>query len=118
MVHSFVAWYADESAFAAVWEEVCHIDEEVAELRRDLGRLFTESVQRQLVKGGRNGNLRPFTPAAADLVARALTGMVDRFCYVTYVFDPPADGPPTPEEAAHLLTDLWASAVGLDVGPG
>ena len=39
--------------------------------------------------------------------------MVDRCCYVTYVFDPPQDGPPPPQESAHMLTELWASAVGL-----
>ncbi|MDQ1373839.1 MAG: hypothetical protein QOJ09_1177 [Actinomycetota bacterium] len=114
MVHSFVAWYADQAPFAKVWEEVCHVDADVAELRRDVGRVFTDSVQRQLVKGARDGHLRPFTPASADLAARALTGMVDRFCYVTYVFDPPEGGAPPPEEAARLLTDLWAAAVGLD----
>jgi AcrR family transcriptional regulator len=114
MVHSFVAWYAEQAPFAKVWEEVCQVDEGVAELRRDLGRVFTDSVQRQLVKGARSGQLRRFTPADADLAARALTGMVDRFCYVTYVFDPPTAGPPPPEDAARLLTGLWARAVGLD----
>src|SRR4029077_5394250 len=39
--------------------------------------------------------------------------MVDRYCYVIYVFDPPVDGPPTPEDSAHLLTERWASAAGL-----
>jgi hypothetical protein len=39
--------------------------------------------------------------------------MVDRYCYVIYVFDPPEDGPPSAEESARLLTELWASAVGL-----
>jgi hypothetical protein len=39
--------------------------------------------------------------------------MVDRFCYVTYVFDPPETGPPEPEEAASLLAQLWANAICL-----
>jgi hypothetical protein len=43
----------------------------------------------------------------------ALSGMVDRYCYVTYVFDPPEAGPPPAAESADLLTRLWASAVGL-----
>ena len=114
MVHGFVAWYAEEAAFAKVWEEVCHVDAAVAELRRDVGRMFTDSVERQLVRASRSGHTRKFSSGEADLAARALTGMVDRFCYVTYVFDPPPGGPPDPAHAATLLTDLWAAAVGLE----
>lgn len=114
MIERFVAWYAEEAPFAKVWEEVCHIDETVAELRREVGRMFTGAVERQLVRASRAGNTRKFTAAEADLAARALTGMVDRFCYVTYVFDPPAAGAPEPAAAARLLTDLWAAAIRLD----
>jgi AcrR family transcriptional regulator len=113
-VHSFVAWYAEEAAFAKVWEEVCHVDEAVAQLRRDVGRMFTNAVERQLVRASRAGHTRKFTAPEADLAARALTGMVDRFCYVTYVFDPPDGGPPDSATASRLLTDLWADAVGLE----
>lgn len=114
MIERFVAWYAEEAPFAKVWEEVCHIDETVAELRREVGRMFTGAVERQLLRASRAGNARRFTATEADLAARALTGMVDRFCYVTYVFDPPAAGPPEPAAAARLLTDLWAAAIHLD----
>src|SRR5688500_372059 len=107
VVHSFVQWYAEEAALAKVWEEVSHIDERGAELRRDLGRMFTETVQHQLVAGVEAG-LVDMDAGDADLAARALTGMVDRFCYVTYVFDPPKDGAPMPEDAARVLTDLWS----------
>ena len=113
-VHGFVAWYAEEAAFAKVWEEVCHVDPAVADLRREVGRMFTGAVERQLVRASRSGHTRKFSAAEADLAARALAGMVDRFCYVTYVFDPPAAGPPDPADAAALLPDLWASAVRLD----
>jgi AcrR family transcriptional regulator len=113
VLHQFVSWYAEEAAFAKVWEEVCHVDEAMADLRRDLGRMFTESVERQLVRAAKAGVIAPLTPKAAALAARALTGMADRFCYVTYVFDPPAGGPPTPEAASRVLTDLWAAAMGL-----
>ena len=115
VVHSFVSWYAEEAAFAKVWEEVCHVDENVAELRRDVGRLFTEGVERQLLRASKAGVVRPFTPRTAALAARALTGMVDRFCYVTYVFDPPEGGPPSPDVASRTLTDLWAAAIGMPV---
>ena len=115
VVHSFVSWYAEEAAFAEVWEEVCHVDEDVAELRRDLARVFVESVEHQLLRASKAGVVRQFSPKTATLAARALTGMVDRFCYVTYVFDPPEEGPPSPEVASRTLTDLWAAAIGMPV---
>jgi TetR/AcrR family transcriptional regulator, ethionamide resistance regulator len=113
VVHSFVSGYAEEADFAKVWEEVCHVDDHVAELRRDLGRVFTEAVEHALLRASRAGVIRSFTPRTAELAARALTGMVDRFCYVTFVFDPPAGDAPTPEAAARVLTDLWSAAIGL-----
>ena len=48
----------------------------------------------------------------ARQVASALTAMVDRYCYLTYVFDTPAKVP-SPDDTAELLTALWADAVGL-----
>jgi AcrR family transcriptional regulator len=111
VIGNFVSSYAAWSAMAGVWEEVSHIDEELAELRRTIGRAFTGSVERELRRARRAGTL----DAALDpaLTARALTGMVDRYCYVTYVFDPPTDGPPSPAKSAAVLSHLWAAAVGL-----
>ena len=111
VLHNFVAFYADQAAMSRVWEEVCHLDDDLADLRRTLSRVFTAVVARELRQAGRAGVLRG--DLDPDLAAVALAGMVDRFCYVTYVFDPPGEGPPAPEEAADLLTELWASAVGL-----
>jgi AcrR family transcriptional regulator len=112
LIHAFVSAYADGAAFSRLWEEVSHIDSELAELRRDLARLMTETVERELIRGGSDGHCRTFTRAEAKLVARALAGMVDRFCYVSYVFDP-ADSPPSVDESSRVLTDLWADAIGL-----
>jgi AcrR family transcriptional regulator len=110
-IGNFVETYATWSAMAGVWEEVSHIDDELGELRRSIGRGFTESVERELERAQRAGKLDiDLDPA---LVARALTGMVDRYCYVTYVFDPPESGPPTPAESASVLAHLWARAIGI-----
>lgn len=114
VIESFVSAYLEAGALTRVWEEVCHTEPELAELRRDLGRVLTEPVERELLRGGENGWLRPFTPREARLAAVALTGMVDRYCYVTYVFDPPQDGAPSVQESARLLTDLWSAAVGFE----
>ncbi|MEY2478973.1 MAG: hypothetical protein QOG87_4288 [Actinomycetota bacterium] len=111
VIGNFVSSYAAWAAMAGVWEEVSHVDDELAELRRSLGRIFTGSVERELRRARRAGDLDPALDPA--LTARALTGMVDRYCYVTYVFDPPADGPPDPAKSAAVLSHLWAAAIGL-----
>ena len=111
VIANFVRSYSSWSAMAGVWEEVSHVDDELADLRRSLGRMFTQSVERELRRASRSGDLDPDLDPA--LTARALTGMVDRFCYVTYVFDPPADGPPSPAAAAAVLSRLWAGALNL-----
>ena len=108
---NFVSFYATWSDMAGVWEEVSHVDEELAELRRTMGRGFTGSVERELERARRAGELDEALDPA--ITARALTGMVDRYCYVTYVFDPPEGGPPSPAESAAVLARLWTAAVGL-----
>ena len=41
---NFVRFYATWSAMAGVWEEVSHVDEDLADLRRRLARAFTDPV--------------------------------------------------------------------------
>ena len=113
IVSGFVSWYAENADFSGVWEEVCHVDAEMAEVRRDMGRLIADAARDELMRGVVLGRVRPMDASEAALAARALTGMIDRFCYVTYVFDPPDDGPPDPDEAARVLTELWVGAIGL-----
>jgi AcrR family transcriptional regulator len=107
---NFVTGYAQAAPMAAVWEEVTHIEPDLAELRRALGQLLTMSVERSLRQAADAGLIEPGLDP--ELTAVALAGMVDRYCYVTYVFDPPAV-PPTPAESAAVLTRLWSAAVGL-----
>jgi hypothetical protein len=45
--------------------------------------------------------------------ARALTAMVDRYCYLAYVFDPPEGGQLPADDVIDLHTTLWADAIGL-----
>ena len=115
VLSNFVANYAEVAALAGVWEEVTHVDPELAELRRRMARVFTGAVERELRRAARaqlvRGDLDP------ALAAVALTGMADRFCYVTYCFDPPDGDPPAPEAAARVLADLWAAAIGLRSAP-
>lgn len=111
MILNFVDAYVEGAAMARVWEEVSHIDPELAKLRRDLTRAFASAVTEELARARASGLLT--LDADAELTARALTGMVDRFCYTTYVLDPPAGGAPQAPDAAGLLARLWAGAIGL-----
>jgi AcrR family transcriptional regulator len=110
VIAAFVRLYAATAPFQAAWEEVTHVEPEMADLRRESTRLFTEAVSGAIRKGQRAKIIRRDVDAAA--AALALTAMADRYCYLTYVFDPPAKLP-SPEETADLLTALWADAVGL-----
>ena len=111
VLYNFVAAYAEYAELSGIWEEVAHIDDDLAALRRNLGRIFTGTVERELRRAQRSGLVRDDVDAA--LAARALTGMADRYCYVSYVFDPPAGGPPSAEESADVLAKLWSDAIGL-----
>jgi AcrR family transcriptional regulator len=112
MLGNFIAGYAETAPLAAVWEEVAHVEPELADLRREIGRKFTDAVTRELRRAMKAGLVRDdLDPAVAS---RALTAMADRFCFVTYVFDPD-DRPTAPTEAARELALLWANAIGLRV---
>lgn len=112
MLANFITGYAETASLASVWEEVMHVEPELADLRRRLGRQFTDAVARELKRAKKDGLVRD--DLDPDLSARALTAMADRFCYVTYAFDP-ADEPADPAAAAHELALLWAYAIGLRV---
>lgn len=110
IVHGFVSAYAANAQFQAVWEEVSHIDPGLAELRRAFTDLYVASFETEIARAGRRGLVRADLDAAAT--ARALTGMVDRYCFQVFVqhTGPTSDVPTT----AAILTDLWAAAIGLD----
>lgn len=108
VLENFVESYVEVGRMARVWEEVTHIDEQMADLRRGLNRAFAGAVETELTRAASMGIARDDVEAAA--AARALTGMVDRYCYETYVFNPPPVIP-SPAASAELLAKLWASAV-------
>jgi AcrR family transcriptional regulator len=110
---NYASGYAEAPQIARVWEEVCHVDDDLAGLRRNLGRVFERTVESELRRAQRAGVIR--VDFDAKTAARALAGMADRYCYVTYVFDPPEEGPPPAEETGRLLATLWLNAIGLEV---
>jgi len=110
LLNDYVEHYRGTAAFQGVWEEATHVDELPANVRRDLSRWLTEGVEHEFRKAKRNGGL----PTEVDpvLLARALTAMVDRYCYLTYVFDPPAEPVPV-ERSVDTLVHVWATSLGM-----
>jgi AcrR family transcriptional regulator len=112
VIHNFVDAYATAGNAAGIWEEASIVEPEMADLRRSVGHRMTVAVERELRRASDAGLCRPFTAREAALAATALAAMVDRFCFVSFVFDPPTS-PAQVDESARLLTELWASAIGL-----
>jgi AcrR family transcriptional regulator len=115
MLGRFVRSYAESAALASLWEEVTFVDPQLAELRRSLTRVFEGSVVVELRRAARAGIIDEAlaTPSAA----RALAAMADRWCYLTFVFDPPRGGVDLDEGVA-LLARLWSGALGLPTAGG
>jgi len=103
---SFVSHYRATAGFQKAWEEVTHVDAELASLRRELVRTFSAGVERALRRGQADGTIRVDLDAAHASVA--LTAMADRTCYLRFVLD--SERHPV-SEVADSLTDLWWNAV-------
>jgi len=107
MVEAWVTHYRATSKFQRVWEEVTHLEGDLAALRRELSRTFTEAVAEALRGGQAGGSVR--ADLDADGAAVALSCMVDRTCYQRFVFDrQPGQGV---EPTIEVLTDIWWTAV-------
>lgn len=107
VLHAFVSHYRATSKFQRVWEEVTHVDGDLAALRRELVRTYTDAVETALRLGQEEGSVRADLDAAGAAVA--LTSMVDRTCYLRFVFDrQPGHGV---EPTVDVLTDIWWTAV-------
>lgn len=112
VIHNFVASYAAAGNAARIWEEASIVEPEMADLRRSVGQMMTAAVEAELLRASKAGQCRSFDAHGASLAAAALAAMVDRYCFVTYVFDPP-DRTVAVDESARILTELWAEAIGL-----
>ena len=108
---NYAVGFADAPDVVRVWEEVSHIDDDMAALRRALGHIFEESIERSLREGQSTGRIAEHLDPQET--TRALCAMVDRYCYVTYVFDVPEGGAPAPEETGRLLAAIWSAVLGL-----
>ena len=104
---AFVGHYRNTAGFQKAWEEVTHVEPELAEVRRELVRTFTAGVEAALRRGQEDGTIRrDLDPAHAAI---ALTSMSDRTCYVRFVLD--GGSGHRVREVAESLTDMWWNAV-------
>lgn len=110
MIAAFVEQYAETAAFHAVWEEVTRVDREMAALHRQQVRELNQPLADALADAAAKGLVR--RDLDHDATATALTAMVDRYCYLTYVLQV-GDEPQPVDDAIDVLTSLWADAIGL-----
>lgn len=107
---AFVRGYFANASFYRLWEQATAVDRRIADIRRRFWAAYKQEIEKSLIAGMKAGTVR--ADISAGETARALTHMIERYCYDTCVFDPPQQ-PVTPEDAADLLTTLWADAIGL-----
>lgn len=107
---AFLRGYFANVAFYRLWEQVTAVDPRIAEIRRRFWAAYKHEIEKSLEAGMAAGTVRTDIPAGET--ARALTHMIERYCYDAAIFDPPPAGA-SAEDAADLLTTLWADAIGL-----
>ena len=104
---AFVTHYRATAKFQRVWEEVTHVDGDLAALRRELLHTYTSAVEHGLREGQQDGSVR--ADIDVEGAAVALAAMVDRTCYVRFVFDKKPGV--SVDSVVDSLTDLWWTAV-------
>lgn len=107
-VEPFVRHYAATADFQRVWEEVTHIEEDMARIRWDVTELIDAGLRDAIVADQDAGRIAPGLDAMAT--ARALNAMVDRYCYRTFVVQGRRDRKSV-EVAVDTLVSLWANAL-------
>lgn len=109
VVEGFVRNYATSADFFRVWEEATHVEPAVAKFRHDVSRVLDAAVRDAILAGQAAGSIRD--DVEASVAARALSAMVDRTCYLTFVVDGQRDAM-TVDGTIDVLTTLWANALG------
>jgi AcrR family transcriptional regulator len=100
--------YARNAALMGVLEQVAIADSDLRDARQDSRRFWTQRAQRQIQRWQEEGMARP--DVDAGFAANALAAMVDRCAFLWLVWGDPYDE----DEAVANLTDLYATALGID----
>jgi AcrR family transcriptional regulator len=115
-IAALVTLYAESSPFFSLWEVASHVDERLADLRRDFESQFREGFARKMRKGMDLGYIRS-TQDPHEL-ARAMNLMVQHYCHDVFVVSAGnGEEPPTSDDVIDLLTTLWAESIGLQERP-
>jgi len=107
VIEGFVRSYAATAPFQRLWEEATHVDDDLAALRRDVSRLLDAAVRDAIIDAQKAGVVDPNLDAERS--SRALSAMVDRTCYVTFVVED--GGVDATDEVIETLVRLWVNAL-------
>lgn len=108
VVEGFVRNYVATADFQKVWEEATYFDDRVAQFRWEASQAIEGSLRDAIRTGQASGSLDD--QLDADATARALTAMVDRYCYRMFVVEGRRNEPDV-VAAIEMLAGLWAKAL-------
>ncbi|MEU5994717.1 TetR/AcrR family transcriptional regulator [Spirillospora sp. NPDC047418] len=115
-IAALVTLYAENSPFFSLWQVASHVDERLADLRRDFENQFQSGFARKMRNGIELGVIRPDLDPVE--VSRAMNLMVQSYCHDVFVVGARHGAPaPEPDDVIDLLTTLWADAIGLQEHP-
>lgn len=104
----FLELYERHKGVLALIEQVATFDDYFLAMRRDLRQRFIlrmEPAVRRIIEQSGDSQLDP------HVVANALGGMIDNFCYWWFVMDEPFDR----ETAVDTLDQVWIRTLGLEL---
>ncbi|MGD9987293.1 TetR/AcrR family transcriptional regulator [Pseudonocardia sp.] len=110
VVSSYVESFAKHAEFFAIRESVIHAEERMLEQYVQYNRHFQDTFARYLEEGVALGLVR--SDLDSHGMARAMTLMMERYCYDVFVLGSSGDTPSV-TDVAHLLATLWADAIDL-----
>lgn len=110
---AFVELYRRRARILALIEQVATFDDFFREMRLDLRHRLIERVEHAVARMSASGEvaLQPIDP---HVLANALGGMVEGFCYAWFVLKEPFDS----EAALETLDHIWSRVLGLTTAEG
>lgn len=105
----FVRVYRENAVMMGLMEQAITYDDEVRQLRLMVRQRSVERVRVSIERMQQAGTVR--SDLDAHCVSSALVSMVSNFIYFWLVM---GEGEYDDETVVHTLTELWASALGLD----
>lgn len=111
VIAPYVEAYDTHRDFFELWQCVTHVDQRMRQLYIDYHGAYQHRFADYLAEGVELGLVRD--DLEPEGMARAMTLMMERYCYEVFVLNRP-DPPPSHDDVTDLLTVLWADAVGLE----